>query len=91
MGINGAIIYTTKKGGRKKRLSVDVNSSTQFQTGYTVVPKVQSQYGDGDNGVYAYVDGSGSGQSEGGGWVWGPKLNQKVSRHRQWIPGASTV
>lgn len=77
MGINGAIIYTTKKG-KKKRLSVDVNSTTQFQTGYTVIPKVQSQYGDGDNGVYAYVDGSGSG-SEGGGWVWGPKLNQKVA------------
>lgn len=77
MGINGAIIYTTKKG-KKKRLSVDVNSSTQFQTGYTVVPKVQTQYGDGDNGVYAYVDGSGGG-SEGGGWVWGPKLNQKVA------------
>ena len=77
MGINGAIIYTTKKG-KKKRLSVDVNSSTQFQTGYTVVPKVQTQYGDGDNGVYGYVDGSGSG-SEGGGWVWGPKLNQKVA------------
>ncbi len=77
IGINGAIIYTTKKG-KKRKLSVDVNSSTVFQTGYTVVPKVQAQYGDGDNGVYGYVDGSGSG-SEGGGWVWGPKLNQKVA------------
>lgn len=75
MGINGAILYTTKKG-EKGKLSVEVNSSTLFQVGYTVIPKVQTQYGDGDNGQYAYVDGSGGG-TEGGGWVWGPKLDQK--------------
>lgn len=74
LGINGAILYTTKKGKRFK-LNVDVNSSTMFQTGYTVVPKVQTQYGNGDAGKYAYVDGSGNG-TEGGGWVWGPKLDQ---------------
>src|SRR6185437_4412165 len=77
MGVNGAILYTTKRG-KKKRLSADVNSSTVFQTGYTVVPRVQTQYGDGDNGVYAYVDGSGGG-AEGGGWVWGPRLDEKVA------------
>lgn len=75
IGVNGAIMYTTKKG-KKGALSVDVNSSTMFQTGYTVVPKVQTQYGGGDQGKYAYVDGSGGG-SEGGGWIWGPKLDQK--------------
>lgn len=75
MGINGAILYTTKKG-KEGKLSVEINSSTMFQTGYIRIPKVQTQYGDGDNGVYAYVDGSGSG-TEGGGWVWGPALNQK--------------
>jgi TonB-linked SusC/RagA family outer membrane protein len=74
-GINGAILFTTKKGTIGK-LTVDINSSTQFQTGYLVIPKVQTQYGDGDNGVYSYVDGSGGG-TEGGGWVWGPELNQK--------------
>lgn len=75
IGVNGAIMYTTKKG-QKGQLSVEINSSTLFQTGYTAIPKVQTQYGDGDNGVYAYVDGSGGG-SEGGGWIWGPKLDQK--------------
>src|SRR5690625_1101286 len=54
-GINGAILYTTKKG-KKGKLSVTVNSSTMFQTGLTVIPEVQSKYGDGDNGQYAYVD-----------------------------------
>jgi TonB-linked SusC/RagA family outer membrane protein len=75
LGINGAILYTTKKG-RKGKLTVEVNSSTMFQTGFTKVPKVQTQYGNGDAGKYAYIDGSGNG-TEGGGWIWGPKLDQK--------------
>jgi len=75
IGINGAIMYTTKRG-KKGKTSVEINSSTMFQTGYTVVPKVQTQYGAGNNGKYAYVDGSGGG-TEGGGWIWGPKLDQK--------------
>ncbi|HTI12829.1 MAG TPA: SusC/RagA family TonB-linked outer membrane protein [Puia sp.] len=75
LGVNGAILYTTKKG-RKGKLVVEVNSSTMLQTGYTVVPKVQTLYGDGDQGKYAYVDGSGNG-TEGGGWIWGPKLDQR--------------
>ena len=75
LGVNGAIMYTTKKG-KKGKLSVEVNSSTMFQTGYTVVPKVQTIYGNGDQGIYAYQDGSGGG-TEGGGWIWGPKLDQR--------------
>lgn len=75
LGINGAILYTTKKG-RKGKLNVELNSSTMFQTSYTVVPKVQTQYGNGDAGRYAYVNGSGNG-TEGGGWIWGPKLDQR--------------
>lgn len=75
LGINGAIMYTTKKG-KKGKLSVEINSSTMFQTSYTVVPEVQTVYGNGDQGRYAYVNGSGGG-SEGGGWIWGPKLNQR--------------
>lgn len=75
MGVNGAIMYTTKKGNKGK-LVVEVNSSTLFQTGYTVIPKVQTTYGNGDQGKYAYVDGSGGG-TEGGGWIWGPKLDQR--------------
>ncbi len=75
IGKNGAILYTTKRG-KKGKFGVDMNSSTLIQTGFIRVPKVQTQYGDGYEGVYAYVDGSGSG-TEGGGWIWGPKLDQK--------------
>ncbi|WP_126974223.1 SusC/RagA family TonB-linked outer membrane protein [Gynurincola endophyticus] len=75
LGVNGAILYTTKKGARGK-VSVEFNSSTMFQPGYTVIPEVQTIYGGGDQGKYAYVNGSGGG-TEGGGWIWGPKLDQR--------------
>ncbi|SFD09292.1 TonB-linked outer membrane protein, SusC/RagA family [Chitinophaga sp. CF118] len=75
IGQNGAIMITTKRGGGKD-LSVEFNSSTQFQTGFIRIPKVQSTYGNGDAGKYAYVDGGG-GSEEGGGWIWGPKLDQR--------------
>lgn len=75
VGVNGAIMYTTKKGNKGK-LNVEFNSSTMFQPGYTVIPEVQTVYGGGDQGKYAYVNGSGGG-TEGGGWIWGPKLDQR--------------
>lgn len=76
IGRNGAIMITTKNGAGKKGLQVQFNSSTMLQTGFIRIPDVQTQYGNGNNGNYAYVNGSGSG-TEGGGWIWGPKLNQK--------------
>lgn len=75
IGLNGAIMITTKRG-KGSGLSVEINSSTQIQPSFIRIPKVQTEYGAGNNGVYSYIDGSGSG-SEGGGWIWGPKLDQK--------------
>lgn len=74
IGRNGAIMITTRRGSQDK-VDVSVNSSTMFQPSYLRIPDVQSTYGNGNNGVYAYIDGSGSGP-EGGGWIWGPKLDQ---------------
>lgn len=74
IGRNGAIMITTKRGGQKKT-KVELNSSTMFQPSFIRIPRVQTTYGNGNNGQYAFVDGSGSG-TEGGGWIWGPKLNQ---------------
>ncbi|MDN3594366.1 SusC/RagA family TonB-linked outer membrane protein [Zunongwangia endophytica] len=74
VGRNGAIMITTKKG-KKGKLTVTVNNSTMFQPSFIKVPDVQTTYGNGNQGVYAYVNGSGSG-TEGGGWIWGPKLDQ---------------
>lgn len=78
LGINGAIMITTKKGkSGANGLEVTYNTSNQFQAGFIRLPKTQKEYGMGWNGYYAFVDGKG-----GGGWyddygyVWGPKLNQ---------------
>lgn len=75
IGRNGAIMITTKRGSQMKT-TVEINSSTMFQTGFIRIPDVQTTYGNGYNGQYAYVDGSGGG-TEGGGWIWGPKLDQR--------------
>lgn len=79
LGINGAIMITTKKGKTGGRgVEVTYNSTTQFQVGFLKIPKTQDQYGMGWSGYFAFVDGKG-----GGGWyddygyVWGPKLNVK--------------
>lgn len=68
-GRNGALLITTKRGG--KRLVVEINSSTQFQDGFLRVPEIQTVYGTGDAGEYIYVDGF-----EYSGYVWGPRLDQ---------------
>lgn len=74
VGRNGAIMITTKKG-KEGKLTVTVSNSTLFQPSFIKVPEVQTQYGNGNQGVYAYRDGSGSG-SEGGGWIWGPRVDR---------------
>jgi len=75
IGQNGAIMITTKRGRSADKVSIDVNSSTQFQTGFIRIPEVQTIYGNGNKGQYAYVDGKGGG-TEGAGWIWGPKMDQ---------------
>lgn len=75
IGRDGAIMITTKRG-KGKELSIELNSSTEFQPSFIRIPKVQTKYGNGNYGQYAYVDGSGGG-TEGGGWIWGPELDKK--------------
>lgn len=77
LGINGAIMITTKKGkAGKNGVEVTFNSSNQFQAGYLTLPEAQTQYGMGWNGQYAYKDGRGGGLYDDYGYVYGPKLNQ---------------
>ena len=75
-GKNGAILITTKRGTSDKRgFSVDVNSSTMIDNGFYAIPKVQDQYGPGDHGRYAFVDGKGGGLNDGDYDAgWGPKF-----------------
>lgn len=76
-GRNGAIMITTKRG-KDGQMNVSMNVSTMFQPSFIRVPEVQNLYGNGNQGSYAFVDGSGSG-TEGGGWIWGPLVDQEDS------------
>ena len=54
-GQNGAIIITTKRGTHAgKGWQVDFNTSNMVQKGFTVIPKVQDQFGRGSSYGYAY-------------------------------------
>jgi TonB-linked SusC/RagA family outer membrane protein len=82
-GINGAILITTKRGKKNgKGWTVEVNSSTQINKGFTTIPKVQNQYGGGDNQQYAFGDylanGTGSGLNDKDYDVWGPLLDGRL-------------
>lgn len=74
IGRGGALMITTKRG-KDGKATIDYNVSVMFQPDFIRIPKVQSTYGNGNNGVYEYINGSGSG-TEGSGWIWGPKLDQ---------------
>lgn len=78
-GQNGAILITTKRGSKDKRgFSVELNSSTMFESGYLTIPKVQDEYGPGDHGRYAFADGRGGGLYDSDYDVWGPKFEGQL-------------
>lgn len=77
LGINGAIMITTKKGkAGAKGVEVTYNTTTQFQAGFIRIPKTQTEYGMGYGGYYAFTNGKGEGGwNDDYGYVYGPKLN----------------
>ena len=68
---NGAILITTKSGKGKKGIGVSVNSNVTFDNPLRL-PEWQDVYGQGNNGQFAFVDGSGSGIADGVDESWGP-------------------
>jgi TonB-linked SusC/RagA family outer membrane protein len=82
-GINGAILITTKRASRNsKGFTVEINSSTQINSGFIAIPKVQNEYGGGDNARYAFGDynsnGNTSGINDADYDVWGPRLDGRL-------------
>lgn len=78
-GINGAIMITTKRGTKDNRgFSIEFNSSTMMEKGFNAIPKVQDEYGPGDHGKYAFIDGKGGGTNDGDYDVWGPKFEGQL-------------
>jgi len=78
-GQNGAIQIITKRGVSGTRgFKVEFNSSTMFESGFIAIPEVQDEYGPGDHGRYAFVDGRGGGTNDADYDVWGPKFEGQL-------------
>lgn len=75
-GQYGAIQITTKRGGNG--VSVEFNSSNTIENGFLTIPKVQSQYGPGDHGRYAFADGRGGGLYDSDYDIWGPRFEGQL-------------
>ncbi len=83
-GANGVIMITTKKGkSGQKGIGVTYSGSFTFQNPLTL-PDVQTEYGQGFNGEFEYVDGNGGGTRESDVRLWGPRYEgQQIA---QWDP-----
>ena len=74
---NGVIIITTKSGKGVKGIGVSVNSTTTFEKPL-LLPDWQDQYGQGNRGQFAFVNGSGAGIADGVDESWGPRLDGQL-------------
>lgn len=73
-GQNGVIQISTKKGN--DGTSVEFSQKSIFRAGWITFPETQSEYGNGEQGKYAYLDGMGNGTFD-NDFLWGPKMDQK--------------
>lgn len=71
-GKDGAILITTKQA-KDEGLSVTGTLTSMVSAGFSVYPKVQSEFGSGSNGKYEFWDGADGGISD-GDMTWGPKF-----------------
>lgn len=74
----GAILITTKKGLKHKGFNIEFNSTNAIDKGFTAFPRVQDEYGGGENELYAFGDGKGGGLNDNDYDVWGPKFNGQL-------------
>jgi TonB-linked SusC/RagA family outer membrane protein len=75
----GAILITTKKANRsRKGFVVEINSTNSFDKGFLAFPRVQTEYGPGENALYAFGNGLGGGLNDADYDVWGPKFQGQL-------------
>ena len=74
----GAILITTKKGLKRKGFTVEFNSTNSVDKGFLAFPRVQDEYGGGENELYAFGDGKGGGLNDNDYDVWGPKFKGQL-------------
>lgn len=71
---NGVVVITTKKGTTDGRMQVSFSNTTTFENPLKL-PDFQNKYGQGNAGVFSYVDGAGGGTNDGSDESWGPQLD----------------
>ncbi|MGY0407046.1 MAG: SusC/RagA family TonB-linked outer membrane protein [Polaribacter sp.] len=71
---NGVIVIKTKDGNKKKGLGISINSSITLDSAFRL-PDFQNEYGHGNSGEFAYVNGLGDGTNDHVAYSWGPKLD----------------
>ncbi len=71
---NGVIIVTTKSGKNASGLGISINNTFFIEEAFQL-PQFQNQYGQGNSGEFAFVDGLGGGVNDVISYSWGPKLN----------------
>ena len=74
---NGAIIIETKSGRKQKGMGVSYNTSFFVDSAFKL-PEFQNEFGQGQGGVFEYVDGLGGGTSDFITYSWGPRLDQGI-------------
>lgn len=74
----GAILISTKKGNKRKGFTVELNSTNSFDKGFLAFPRVQNEYGPGENNLYAFGDGKGGGLNDNDYDVWGPRFDGRL-------------
>ncbi|PIB23394.1 SusC/RagA family TonB-linked outer membrane protein [Maribacter sp. 4G9] len=71
---NGVIVIETKNGRNSTGLGINYNTSFFVDTAFQL-PDFQNEYGQGQSGVFEFVDGLGGGISDNITYSWGPRLN----------------
>lgn len=72
---NGVIVIETKNGSNTKGLGISYNTSFFVDTAFQL-PDFQNEFGQGNSGQFAFVDGLGGGTNDNISFSWGPRLNQ---------------
>jgi TonB-linked SusC/RagA family outer membrane protein len=74
----GAILITTKKGSKKRGFTVEFNSTNSIDKGFVAFPRLQDEYGPGENALYAFGNGKGGGKNDNDYDVWGPRFEGQL-------------
>ncbi len=75
---NGVILINTKKGKSNSPLEVEFNSSIFVDKPFKL-PEFQNRYGQGNSGLFEFVDGLGAGINDNITYSWGPELDAGLS------------